>query len=173
MLFSVIYSVDIPNGVNMRPYVPPDCKKLWDETEDDSSYDYGYLEGCWEKGHHRKWCAILTQEQFEEFIDHVGLFAENVQTMGSIGAPGYGCGWAPAISFRNDDPDAIQSAYVTPSGTKEDIIAFLREHEESIPLRLLDAEGQQYLFDDAEQLEADAQKCVWESVRSIVIEQYS
>jgi hypothetical protein len=34
--------------------------------------------------------------------------------MGSIGAPGFGFGWAPAISFRSDDPDAIQSAYITP-----------------------------------------------------------
>jgi hypothetical protein len=34
--------------------------------------------------------------------------------MGSIGAPGCGYGWAPAISFNGDDPDAIQNAYVTP-----------------------------------------------------------
>jgi hypothetical protein len=37
-----------------------------------------------------------------------------VQTLGSLGAPGCGFGWSPAISFRSDDPDAIQSAYVTP-----------------------------------------------------------
>lgn len=47
-------------------------------------------------------------------MQRFGLFAEDVQTMGSIGAPGFGFGWAPAISFRSDDPDAIQSAYVTP-----------------------------------------------------------
>ena len=34
--------------------------------------------------------------------------------MGSLGAPGFGIGWAPAISFRSDDPCAIQSAYVSP-----------------------------------------------------------
>ena len=34
--------------------------------------------------------------------------------MGSLGAPGFGFGWSPAISFRSDDCDAIQSAYVTP-----------------------------------------------------------
>ena len=34
--------------------------------------------------------------------------------MGSLGAPGFGYGWAPAILFRGDDPDAIQNAYVTP-----------------------------------------------------------
>jgi hypothetical protein len=34
--------------------------------------------------------------------------------MGSIGAPGFGFGWAPAISFTGDEQDAIQSAFVTP-----------------------------------------------------------
>ena len=38
--------------------------------------------------------------------------------MGSLGATvfgfGFGFGWAPAISFTSHDPDAIQSAYVTP-----------------------------------------------------------
>lgn len=85
MQFSIIYSVDIPGGVDMRPFVPPNCKKLWEETEDDSNYEYGYLEGRWEHGHHRKWCAILNEDQFQEFLDHTGLFPENCQTMGSIG----------------------------------------------------------------------------------------
>jgi hypothetical protein len=47
-------------------------------------------------------------------VRRCGLVAEDVQTLGSLGAPGFGYGWAPAISFRSDDPDAIQSAYVTP-----------------------------------------------------------
>ena len=34
--------------------------------------------------------------------------------MESLGAPGFGFGWAPAISFNGDDPDAIQNACVTP-----------------------------------------------------------
>ncbi|MFA5234797.1 MAG: hypothetical protein WC390_10390 [Sulfurimonas sp.] len=34
--------------------------------------------------------------------------------MGSLGAPGFGFGWAPAVPFQSDDCDAIQSAYVTP-----------------------------------------------------------
>ena len=34
--------------------------------------------------------------------------------MGSLGAPGFGVGWVPAISFNGDNPDAIQNAYVTP-----------------------------------------------------------
>jgi hypothetical protein len=114
MQFSLIYSVDVPEGVDVMDYSPPHVEELWDETEDDDQYEYGYLEGCWENGHHRKWCALLTREQFEEFIEHCDLFAEDVQTLGSLGAPGFGFGWAPAISFRSDDPNAIQSAYVTP-----------------------------------------------------------
>lgn len=114
MQFSIIYSVDVPEDENIDLYSPPQVDELWDQTEDDEQYDYGYLEGCWENGSHRKWCAILTREQFDEFIDHCGLQAEDTETMGSLGAPGCGFGWAPAISFNSDDPDAIQSAYVTP-----------------------------------------------------------
>jgi hypothetical protein len=114
MQFSIIYSVDVPEDVDVMDYSPPHVEELWDETEDDDQYEYGYLEGCWENGHHRKWCALLTREQFEEFIEHCGLFAEDVQTFGSLGAPCFGFGWAPAISFRSHDLNVIQFAYVTP-----------------------------------------------------------
>jgi len=113
MHFSIIYSADVPTDVDVLDFAPPDLN-LWDETEDDDQYDYGYLEGEWEHGHHRKWCALLNREQFNEFVDHCGLQAEDVETMGSLGAPGFGFGWAPAISFNSDDPEAIQNAYVTP-----------------------------------------------------------
>lgn len=113
MQFSVIYSADVPDDVDIADFAPLDLD-LWNETEDDDQYEYGYLEGRWENGHHRKWCAILDRDQFDRFVDHCGLVAENVQTMGSLGAPGFGFGWAPAISFRGDDPDTFQNAYVTP-----------------------------------------------------------
>ncbi len=113
MKFSVIYSVDVPEDEDISRFAPPDLD-LWDETEGDEQYEYGYLEGCWENGSHRKWCTMLDREQFDEFVERCGLFAESTETMGSLGAPGFGFGWAPAISFRSDDPDAIQSAYVTP-----------------------------------------------------------
>ena len=113
MLFSVIYSVDAPQGVSIKPYTPP-RRSLWTRTEGDEQYEYGYLEGRWEKGKHRKWAALLTREQFDAFVEKLGLVAEDVQTMGSLGAPGFGFGWAPAISFDSDDEDAIVNAYVTP-----------------------------------------------------------
>ena len=74
----------------------------------------GICQGVWVGGHHRKWAAILDREQFDAFVLHCDLEAEDIETMGSIGAPGYGYGLAPAISFTSHDPDAIQSAYVTP-----------------------------------------------------------
>ncbi len=115
MLFSVIYSVDVPRDVSICRRSPPahQLRRLWQLTEQGSD-DYGYLGDYWKKGKHRKWCAILTRKQFDEFVQHCGLAAENIKTMGSLGAPGFGYGLAPAISFRGDEPDAIQSAYVTP-----------------------------------------------------------
>ena len=114
MQFSIIYSVDTPHDVDIEQFEPPNADEIWNQTEDDDQYDYDYLEGRWENGHHRKWCAILERQQFDEFIEHCALIAEDVETMGSLGAPGFGIGWAPAISFNGDNPDAIQNAYVTP-----------------------------------------------------------
>jgi hypothetical protein len=57
---------------------------------------------------------VLNREQFDEFVEKCNLIAEDVQTMGSLGAPGLGYGWSPAVSFHSDDSNAIQSAYVTP-----------------------------------------------------------
>jgi hypothetical protein len=115
MLFSVIYSADCPRTESIARFRPPHARRLWDQTEDDGQYEYGYLEGDWERGKHRKWCAVLQKDQFTEFVQSVGLVAEDVRTMGSIGAPGFGFGWAPAISFSDmGDERAILNAYVTP-----------------------------------------------------------
>ncbi len=113
MIFSVIYSVDCPADENINNFAPPDLV-LWDQTEGDDQYEYDYLEGSWEYGHHRKWAALLNREQFDQFIARCNLIAENIQTMGSLGAPGFDFGWAPALSFNGHDPCAIQNAYVTP-----------------------------------------------------------
>jgi hypothetical protein len=114
MLFSVIYCIDTPADVDILGYAPPRVEELWDATEDDGQYEFSYLEGRWENGHHRKWVAVLTRDQFDEFVRDCSLIAEDVQTLGSLGAPGCGLGWSPAISFRSDDADAIQAAHVTP-----------------------------------------------------------
>ena len=113
MLFSVIYSVDIPKPESITRYLPSQ-RHLFDQTEGDEQYDYGYLEGMWAKGKHRKLCSLLTRKQFDRFIRDTRLVAETTETMGSIGAPGCGFGPVPAISFQGYDEYAIQNAYVTP-----------------------------------------------------------
>jgi hypothetical protein len=114
MQFSVIYNADVPNDVSIKDFAPPGVRSLWTLTEAGKG-EYSYLEGRWEKGSkHRKWVALLDRRQFDAFVTRLGLYAEDVQTLGSLGAPGFGFGWAPAISFIADDPDAILSAYVTP-----------------------------------------------------------
>ena len=115
MLFSVIYSADCPRSESIARFRPPQVRRLWDVTEGDDGYEYGYLEDDWEHGKHRKWCGLLTKEQFEKFVTATGLVADSTETMGSLGAPGFGFGWSPAISFRDDGSErAILSAYVTP-----------------------------------------------------------
>jgi len=154
MEFSIIYSIDCPRDKSIRQFNPPSKqKRLWQLTEADSRYDCGDLEGRWSKGKHRKWCALLNREQFEAFLRHTRLCAQDVRTMGSIGAPGCGFGLAPAFSFDNDNPDAIQNAYVTPLATRTEIAEFLKavneEHEADLPIPrvLTDSEDQTYMFD--------------------------
>jgi len=114
MRFSVIYSADVPEGISIKDYAPPQVGRLWSLTEGDDQFEYGYLEGRWEKGKHRKWVALLTRKQFDAFVGKTGLYAERTETMGSLGAPGFGYGWSPAISFTSDHENAIVSAFVTP-----------------------------------------------------------
>jgi hypothetical protein len=163
MEFSVIYSIDCPREVGIGQYNPPGKqRRLWQLTEDDRHFEYGYLEGRWTKGKHRKWCAILNRDQFQAFLDHTNLFVEDVATMGSIGAPGCGFGWAPAFSFRTDDPDAIQNAYVTPLASSTEMGEFVKtvneEYETDLPVPaiLTDSPDQGYLFDGVAEDEAHA-----------------
>jgi len=114
MLFSVIYSADVPSTVSIRDFAPPHARRLWTKLEGDEGYEFSHLEGRWERGKHRKWIAQLDREQFDEFVKALDLHAESSHTLGSLGAPGFGVSWAPAISFTSNDPDAILSAYVTP-----------------------------------------------------------
>ncbi len=114
MMFSVIYSFDCPRSQPVGYFMPPkNQRRLWKQTEGDSEYDLAHLEGKWEKGKHRKLCAEdLTRAQFDEFVRHCSMVAENCETMGAL----TGTGWRPAISFNNQDEHAngYANAYVTP-----------------------------------------------------------
>ena len=87
MLFSVIYSADCPRTESIARFRPPRVRRLWDQTENDSQYEYSYLEGDWDRGKHRKWFAMLDKDQFTEFVQATGLVADSTQTLGSLESP--------------------------------------------------------------------------------------
>jgi hypothetical protein len=74
-------------------------------------------------------------------VDRSGLIAEDVQTLGSLGAPGF-FAWAPAISFRSDHPDAIQSAV-------EGDPSLRRQRQLEVDARLVRGRGSGLLKDGA------------------------
>ena len=114
MLFSVIYEFECGMGDSIRKYLPRQ-RRLFITTERSDGEKSDWCSELWGgKCRHRKLCAVLTKDQFKRFLDDTGLFIEDCRTMGSLGAPGCGFGLSPAVSFSNDDPDSIQSAYVTP-----------------------------------------------------------
>src|SRR4029077_10041230 len=169
MEFSIIYTADCPRAVSVAPYRPPsNQKRLWQLTEGDNQYEYAHLGGCWAKGKDRKWCAVLSQQQFQDFVDHTNLHAQDVRTMGSLGAPGCGFGWAPAFCFRGDDDDAMLDAYVTPLASAAEMARFLRltnvefDADIHVPALLTDDPQQGHLF--AEIVDAEAEQ-VEEAVR--------
>ncbi len=113
MRFSIIYEFDCPMTSSVRAYTFRSRSLFLTERSDGEASEW--CSDLWDsKGHHRKYAGILSRDQFSKLINQTGMWAEDVETMGSIGAPGFGFGVAPAISFRNDDPDVIQSMYVTP-----------------------------------------------------------
>jgi hypothetical protein len=123
MRFGVIYSVDCTADDSIENYLPPlPLYEAFSTTEEDEGFDYSYLEGEWEGGHHLKIVGVLTHAQFDEFVDKLGLVATDVETGGIVGAPWSesGVGWAPAISFDCGGTEAIQNAYVTPLCSSHD-----------------------------------------------------
>lgn len=117
----LLYSVDVPRGVLLAEYRPPNFqKKEWRITEESSPGEYDYLgegdsQSVWGRGsRHRKYCNILNFADFCDFLERCGLWVEKCHTMGSIGAPGFGLGCSPAVPFQSDDPNSIVCLYVTP-----------------------------------------------------------
>lgn len=112
--FSVIYEFDCGMTTSVKCYLPSQ-RHLFTTTESKDGEPSDWCSDLFNgKCKHRKLCAMLDKAQFEQFLSDTGLFPESTETMGSLGAPGFDCGWAPAIAFSSDDQEAIQSAYVTP-----------------------------------------------------------
>lgn len=118
LMFSVIYSFDTPPGVSVKRFRPPHHRRPWELTEKGLSDEYspGYgVRGAAARGKHRKYAAVLTKAEFEEFIRHL-MLAPECETMGMIGAPGFGFSATPAYCFQGGDEYAGVSltAYVFP-----------------------------------------------------------
>lgn len=116
MYYSVIYTAVVPKDERVKDYAPPksQMKKLWSLTEchwEDVDGD-GKLHAK-----HRKWCAFLDHDQFDEFVSWCALYAQEIETMGMLGAPGIDViGWVPAISFDRESLEGLGygNAYVCP-----------------------------------------------------------
>lgn len=121
--YSVIYSIDCVKKHSVVRYYPAgNVRRVMRRTEDDEEYEYGHLGGPWEGGHHAKVVGLLSPKHFRQFVNDCALFPEDVETAGSLGAPGF-FGVAPAICFRAEEYSAVILAYVTPvpSGTPGEI----------------------------------------------------
>lgn len=132
--WSVIYSADwSPRDLVVEAMWPPDQrvrvdgkpKRIWQMTENNKS-EIAFGADNEEPWTHRKWCALLSHSHFVQFLYHTDLAAEDVATMGSIGAPGQGLGCVPAFSFSCRGDSYEQNAYVTPDCDQEGIVLLLR-----------------------------------------------
>lgn len=131
--WSVIYSADWHSeDMRLRNVSPPDQRvkqegkrvRIWDLTE---CKDGDEVEERELFDRHRKWCALLSHAHFVQFIKHVCLYPSSTPTMGSIGAPGFGYGSAPAFSFDGDrECGAYLNAYVTPYCDQAEAVALIR-----------------------------------------------
>lgn len=135
--YSVIYSVDIycfdeelalpgkTRPVSIKRYLPrsPYAGKMWRTEDSGDGWDASDFVVA-----HGKWCGILTYAEFEALLRDSGMNVEEVETMGSLGAPGFDCSLVSAVCFRapGDEylgPDWADDvmAYVTPLITDEQV----------------------------------------------------
>jgi hypothetical protein len=117
MTFGVILSIDCVKKRDIESYMPSaELLEQMDKTEGDESFEYDYLEGPWEGGHHVKLVCLIDEKDFNCLVKEMGLYADDTETEGIIGAPWTpsGFGWAPAMNFDGEDFEAIINAYVTP-----------------------------------------------------------
>lgn len=130
MRFFVVFSVDCAHGIDN--WDPNTETTKWDLTENEKSeYDcfetLGEDEEPEEGGFHRKYIADLSREEFDAFVNRMGLHAEAIETMGTLGP----MGWTPAISFDSDETNVILNAYVTPFPDKVPVSSFWTDERQN------------------------------------------
>ena len=146
-MYGAIYTVDSPDRV-LRTYGVRG--KAWWRTEGDTGER---IAPYW---HHAKYCGYLNQEEFDEFVERVGVFARDTENGGAFGMPGSSWfGWAPAIIFDNSHdrrPEAFLDLWATP-----------------YPVHM---EGDEEVLDEGWP-EPPYDEELWEKLREQVIERYS
>lgn len=147
MRFCVIFTADTPaheDVDNRRP-----SGEVWQETEGDNQYEvpdaysgddqdfYG-----WQKGHHRKWAADLNETEFRQFLKECGPFFID----GEGGTLTPELGFASAVVFIGPHNEDVRAeAFVTPHCGNSELVDWLREHEQSVPVCLTDDARQKYI----------------------------
>jgi hypothetical protein len=115
MRFFVVFSVDCAAGNDIDRWNPDSETTQWECTEDDESeYDcFSDNEGEEDRprGQHRKYLGDLSRQEFDAFVNRMGLFAESIETLGTLSPYGV---VMPAISFDSDKMNVVLNAYVTP-----------------------------------------------------------
>lgn len=113
--YYVILTVDCVREESIVNWLPRrSVRRQMDLTEGNEQGDYDYLGEDWENHKHRKLVGLLSQSQFDRLVEDCDLYADDIETMGSLTE----LGWLPAISFNGEsgyyDDIVFTSAYVTP-----------------------------------------------------------
>jgi len=119
MLFSVVFSVDVPADCD-GPTLRRSLRRALGVTRSASELRYLADEGGedaqrWARAYCISGYGVLTRSQFAAFLedfDHPE--PEDCQTLGTLGGPANPYGIAPDINFRSDNPEWIASIRVTP-----------------------------------------------------------
>lgn len=83
----------------------------------DSEYDYLAKESeseAWEGIYDITVSGILDRETFTRWVEDLGLYAEDVRTLGTLGGPGNPMGLYPDIAFAGEYLTIIESVRVSP-----------------------------------------------------------
>ena len=137
MKFSVIYSFDVPRDISVNYMYPQRyIRRKMDITEMDDQGDMESDDGT--RWKHRKLAGVLSQDDFDEFVRDCDLIAEDIETGGMLGAPGFGYGWTPAVSFNAESDAGYANAYVCPITENEEEEALFGDDWEKVRKYIID-----------------------------------
>ncbi len=168
MLYAVILDVDTNEDTTPNEVVPSITPNItynpvdigedagyelalgeWVKTENDKQYEVpdrfaddanGEDLHGWKNGHHAKWCATLTEDQFLELVEELGVHYDGDGSSLTLE------GMMNAMVYVHSDESSDIHLNVTPHCPENEIADWLREHSEHVPDVLRDSRGQKHLF---------------------------